>query len=68
MGQNYPSFQPSYSHEDLVEHFLLTPAELELVLKCRGDAKSERDNIDPDEEKQLAALVREGDLVEVETT
>lgn len=38
MGQNYPSFQPSYSHEDLVEHFLLTPGELGLVLKCRGDA------------------------------
>jgi hypothetical protein len=26
------------SHEDLVEHFLLTPGELELVLKSRGDA------------------------------
>lgn len=38
MGQNYPSFQPSYSHEDLVQHFLLTPGELELILKCRGDA------------------------------
>jgi hypothetical protein len=38
LGQNYPSFQPSYSHEDLVEHFLLTPGELESVLKCRGDA------------------------------
>lgn len=38
MGQNYPSFQPSYSHEDLVEHFLLTPGELDLALKCRGDA------------------------------
>jgi hypothetical protein len=32
----------SYSHEDLVEHFLLTPSELDLVLKCRGDA-SHRD-------------------------
>jgi hypothetical protein len=38
LGQNYPSFQSSYSHEDLVEHFLLTPGEVELVLKCRGDA------------------------------
>jgi hypothetical protein len=38
LGQNYPSFQPSYSHEDLVEDFLLTPGELDLVLKCRGDA------------------------------
>jgi hypothetical protein len=38
LGQNYPSFQHSYSHEDLVEYFLLTPGELELILKCRGDA------------------------------
>lgn len=37
MGKSYPSFQSSYSHEDLVEHFLLTPIELDLVLKCRGD-------------------------------
>ena len=37
MGKSYPSFQPSYSHEELVEHFLLTPGELELVLKCRGN-------------------------------
>jgi hypothetical protein len=28
----YPQFRPSYSHEDLVEHVLLTPAELQLVL------------------------------------
>ena len=38
MGKNYPSFPPSYSHEDLGEYFLLTPGELDLVLKCRGDA------------------------------
>jgi hypothetical protein len=38
VGKNYPSFEPPYSQEDLVEHFLLTPFELELVLKCRGDA------------------------------
>jgi Domain of unknown function (DUF4158) len=37
LGKSYPSFQPSYSHEELVEHFLLTPGELELVLKCRGN-------------------------------
>ena len=37
MGKSYPSFQPSYSHEELVEHFLLTPGELELVLKCRSN-------------------------------
>jgi TnpA family transposase len=33
----YPQFRSSYSHEELVEHFLLTPAELQLVLICRGD-------------------------------
>ena len=37
MGKSYPSFQPLYSHEELIEHFLLTPGELELVLKCRGN-------------------------------
>jgi hypothetical protein len=37
LGKGYPSFQPSYSHEELVEHFLLTPGELELVLKWRGN-------------------------------
>jgi Domain of unknown function (DUF4158) len=34
----YPQFRSSYSHEEMVEHFLLTPAELQLVLACRGDA------------------------------
>jgi len=39
LGRSYSSFQPSYSHEDLVEHFLLMPSEeLELVLKCCSDA------------------------------
>ena len=33
----YPQFRSSYSHEEMVEHFLLTPAELQLVLTCRGD-------------------------------
>ena len=37
MGKGYPEFRSSYSHEELVEHFLLTPAELQLVLTCRGD-------------------------------
>ena len=37
MANAYPQFQSSYSHEELVEHFLLTPAELQLVLTCRGD-------------------------------
>lgn len=37
MAKSYPQFRSSYPHEDLVEHFLLTPAELHLVLTCRGD-------------------------------
>ena len=37
MGKGYPEFRSSYSHEELVEHFLLTPVELQLVLTCRGD-------------------------------
>ena len=38
MGGAYPQFKTSYTHEELVEHFLLTPADLHLVLTCRGDA------------------------------
>ena len=38
MRGTYPSFKASYSHDELVEHFLLTPADLELVLSCRGEA------------------------------
>lgn len=38
MTKVYPQFRSSYSHEEMVEHFLLTPAELQLVLACRGDA------------------------------
>ena len=38
MSGTYPSFKSSYSHDELVEHFLLTPADLQLVLTCRGDA------------------------------
>jgi hypothetical protein len=34
----YPHFKPSYTHEELVEHFLLTPGRPALVLTCRGDA------------------------------
>jgi hypothetical protein len=34
----YPQFRSSYSHKEMVEHFLLTTAELQLVLTCRGDA------------------------------
>jgi len=38
VSEGYPGFQPSYSHDELVEHFLLTPAEVEFVLSCRGEA------------------------------
>ena len=38
MSGAYPQFKTSYTHEELVEHFLLTPADLQLVLTCRGDA------------------------------
>jgi TnpA family transposase len=37
MSGSYPSFKRSYSHDELVEHFLLTPADVQLVLSCRGD-------------------------------
>ena len=35
---DFRSSEPSWIHERLVEHFLPTPAELALVLTCRGDA------------------------------
>ena len=38
MANAYPQFRSSYSHEEMVEHFLLTPAELQLALACCGDA------------------------------
>jgi hypothetical protein len=38
MSGAYPHCQSSYSHDELVEHFLLTPADLPLVLVCRGEA------------------------------
>jgi uncharacterized protein DUF4158 len=38
MSGAYPHFKTSYTHEELVEHFLLTPADLQLVLTCRGEA------------------------------
>ena len=38
MSKAYPHFLPSYSHQELVEHFLLTPAELQFVLAFRGEA------------------------------
>ena len=36
MSGTYPDFQSSYTLEEMVEHFLLTPADLTLVLACRG--------------------------------
>jgi hypothetical protein len=38
MSGTYPHFKSSYTHEELVEHFLLTPADLQLILTCRGEA------------------------------
>ena len=38
MSGAYPHFKSCYTHEELVEHFLLTTADLQLVLTCRGDA------------------------------
>jgi hypothetical protein len=38
VGQSYPGFQSSYTQDELIEHFLLTPAAIALVLSCRGDA------------------------------
>jgi hypothetical protein len=38
MSEVHPHFKPSYTHEELVEHFLSTPADLQLVLTCRGEA------------------------------
>lgn len=37
MAGDYPRFKSSYTHEDLVEHFLLSPAEHALIATCRGD-------------------------------
>jgi hypothetical protein len=38
MNGQYPRFKNSYFYEELTENFLLTPAELEFVRNCRGDA------------------------------
>jgi hypothetical protein len=37
MKGDYPRFRALYSHDDLVEHFLLTPDEQRLIAQCRGD-------------------------------
>jgi Domain of unknown function (DUF4158) len=38
MNGQYPRFKNSYFYEEFTENFLLTPAELEFVRNCRGDA------------------------------
>ena len=38
MKGDYPRFKAAYSHEELVEHFLLRPAERAVVDTCRGEA------------------------------
>ena len=37
MKGDYPRFRASYTHDELVEHFLLTPAERALVDTCYGE-------------------------------
>ncbi len=38
MKGKYPRFKTTYVHDELVEHFLLNPAERTLVETCREDA------------------------------
>jgi len=37
MQGDYPRFKATYAHEELVEHFLLSPGEQALIDTCRGD-------------------------------
>ena len=37
MTGDYPRFQATYTHEALVEHFLLSPTERAVVDTCYGD-------------------------------
>ena len=37
MQGDYPHFKMTYSHDELVEHFLLSPAEQALIATCRSD-------------------------------
>jgi hypothetical protein len=40
MKGDYPQFQKSYSHEELIEHFVLDETEREFIThQFRGDAK-----------------------------
>jgi len=38
MQGDYPCFKTTYTHEELVEHFLLSPVERAVVETCREDA------------------------------
>jgi len=38
MQGDYPRFKTTYTHEELVEHFLLSPADRALIDTCYGDA------------------------------
>jgi hypothetical protein len=38
MSGAYLHFKSCYTHEELVEHFLLSPAAMQSVFTCRGDA------------------------------
>ena len=37
MKGDYPCFKAAYVHEELAEHFLLSPAEHALVETCHGE-------------------------------
>ncbi len=37
MKGDYPRWKVTYLHEELIEHFLLSTAEHELIKQCRGD-------------------------------
>jgi len=39
MKGDYPQFQKSYSHEELIEHFMLNEAEREFIVQFRGEDK-----------------------------
>jgi hypothetical protein len=38
MKGDYPRFKATYTHDELVEHFLLSPADHAMVETCYGDA------------------------------
>jgi hypothetical protein len=37
MKGDYPQFQKSYSHEELIEHFMLDETEREFIAQFRAD-------------------------------